>query len=47
MHAYIIYMNEYQSIVPPCHPLANIPTSVMFIIWIDLVMSNQIAQFIN
>ena len=41
MHAYIIYMNEYQSIVPPCHPLANIPNSVTFI------MSNEIAQFIN
>ena len=43
MHAYIIYMNEYQSIVPPCHPLANIPD----VYYLDLVMSNQIAQFIN
>ena len=38
-------MNEYQSTVPPCHPLANIPNSVTFII--DLVMSNLIVQFIN
>ena len=29
MHAYtiyVLYMNEYQSIVPPSHPLVNIPT---------------------
>ena len=43
MHAYIIYMNEYQSIVPPCHPLAYFSD----VYYLDLVMSNQIAQFIN
>ena len=24
IHVHVIYMNDYQSIVPPYHPLANI-----------------------
>ena len=46
MHAYIIYMNEYQSIVPPL-PSFGQHSYFSDVYYLDLVMSNQIAQFIT